>query len=337
MTAARRHRVTANLFAIPFGVSGLAQCWTTAHSAGTVPAWPADVAWTAAAALWLIVLTAYLEQLRTGTSLAAELAEPTFGPFVALATITPMLLAGALGEHARGAAQGVFVGALILTLLLGGWLSGQWIISDTTLAQWHPGYFLPTVAGGLIAAATAAKLGHRSLAELMFGYGAVCWIVLGSIILTRLFTQPRLPTALIPTIAIELAPPVVAGSGWFLINGARVDAVALGLAGYALLMALVQVRLVPLFRTVPFGPPWWSFSFSYAAAVAYAIRWLTVSHPPGQDAWIGALLAAATAAIAVVGARTVLALRAGRFLPVTTAPTGATVPRDPGPVRTPAG
>jgi len=287
-----------------------------------VPGWPADIGWVFAAGLWLTVLTAYLWQLRTRRSLATELADPTFGPFVALAAIIPMLLAGALGEHARGAGQGLFIAALVLTLLLGGWLSGQWIISSATLAQWHPGYFLPTVAGGLIAAAVAAEFGYRSLAQFMFGYGTVCWIVLGSIILARLFTQPALLTPLLPTIAIELAPPVVAGSAWFLINDNRIDAVAYGAAGYALLMALVQLRLIPLYRTVPFGPGWWSFSFSYAAAIAYAIRWLAVEDVSGLHAWVAILLAVVTATVIALAIRTVLALRAGRFLP-TPAPTSS--------------
>jgi len=61
---------------------------------------------------------------------------------------------------------------------------------------------------------------------------------------------------------------------WFRVNGGDVDPIALGLAGYALLMAIVQIRLIPLHRTVPFGPGWWAFSFPYAATAAFLLQWL---------------------------------------------------------------
>ena len=65
----------------------------------------------------------------------------------------------------------------------------------------------------------AAALGFAGLARLLFGHGATCWIILGSIILVRLFTRPALPAPLVPTSAIELAPPAFAGAAWFTING----------------------------------------------------------------------------------------------------------------------
>jgi len=314
-----RHRLTPNLFAIPFGVSGLAQCWTVAADLGTAPAWPGGVLWVLAAAVWVLVAGAWLSRLRRPADLGRELADPTTGPFVAVAVIVPMLLGAALARQLPTAGHVVFLTALVLTVLAGGWLSGEWILADTTLAQWHPGYFLPTVGGGLIAAALSEGFGHRSLARLMFGYGTVCWIVLGSIILTRLFTQPALPVGLRTTLAIEVAPPVVAGIAWFRINGGRVDPVALGLAGYALLMAMVQLRLVPLYRTLPFGPGWWAFSFPYAAAAAYSLQWLSAEHVAGERAWTWALLTLVTVAATGLAWRTVAALAGDRFLPPATA------------------
>ena len=55
-------------------------------------------------------------------------------------------------------------------------------------------------------------------------------MLLGSIIAQRLYVVPALPPPLLPTIAIELAPPVVAGNSWFAINGGRVDTPAAILA-----------------------------------------------------------------------------------------------------------
>jgi tellurite resistance protein len=184
------------------------------------------------------------------------------------------------------------------------------------------------VAGGLIGAEGSAALGHDALARLLFGYGMTCWLVLGSIILLRLFTQPALPVALIPTVSIEVAPPVVAGAAWFQINGFQPDALALGLAGYAVLMVLVQFRLIPVYRRVPFGPGWWAFSFSYAAAFAVAIRWVAVEQVPQQRGLTYALLTVVTAGMAALVLTTVRHLMRGTFLPRTgAAPAAPPEPR----------
>jgi tellurite resistance protein len=115
--------------------------------------------------------------------------------------------------------------------------------------------------------------------------------------------------------AIEVAPPAVAGSAWFAINGGRPDVVAFGLAGYTVLMVLVQLRLVPVYRTAPFGPAWWSFAFSYAAAVLLGIRWLAADHVTGQRPLTWLLLAVVTVGTGVLAVRTAVHLSRGTFLP----------------------
>jgi tellurite resistance protein len=314
LPAAAAPRVTPNVFGIPFGVCGLAQCWSVAHVTTDVPAWPAQSLWVVAAGVWVATVVAYVTDLIRGGRLGTELQDPTFAPFTAVAFIVPMLLGVALAPHARTAGVTVFAVALALTVVIGAWLTGEWIIADLRLSQWHPGYFLPTVAGGLVAAGGSAALGYRTLAVVMFGYGTVCWLVLGSVILARLFTQPALAPPLRPTIAIEVAPPVVAGNAWFALNGGRNDIVIAGLTGYAVLMILIQVRLIPVYRRVPFGPGWWAFSFSYAAASAFGIQWLAAQQPPGSTGWILALLSVITAWIGVLGAWTIRRLASRSFL-----------------------
>jgi tellurite resistance protein len=206
------------------------------------------------------------------------------------------------------------VAALLCTVLVGAWLVGQWILSDAMLIQWHPGYFLPNVAGGLLASGGAATLGYPTLAKLMFGYGAISWAVLAPIVFGRLFTERPLAAPLLPTIAIAQAPPLVAGSAWFEINHGRPDTTALLLAGYAILMLLVQLRLIPAYRQVPFGPGWWAFSFSYTSAFVLALRWLAAERVPDQQPLTYALLAGETLFIGALAVKTIAALRLGDFL-----------------------
>jgi hypothetical protein len=127
----------------------------------------------------------------------------------------------------------------------------------------------------------SAVLGFTTLSHVLFGLGATSFVLLGSIISQRLYVVPSLPPPLLPTVAIELAPPMVAGNAWFAINGGRVDTPAAILGGPALLMLLVQVRLIPMYRRATFGPGFWAFSFPFAAAVTYGVDWLAAEHVRG--------------------------------------------------------
>lgn len=313
-----RRRLVANLFGIPFGLAGLAQCWTVSAELAHTPSWPGDALWIATGAVWLVTLIAFVTNLSRTRRWREQLADATFAPFMALPFVVAMLLGQALAAHARHLGEGIFAAGLAGVLLFGGWLTSRWILTPAPLERWHPGYFLPTVAGGLLGAGGCAALGSAGPARLMFGYGAVCWLLLGSILLLRLFTVPPLPMALLPTMAIELAPPVVAGNAWFAVNGGRADALALALAGYAVLMALVQVGLAPAYVRVRFSTGTWAFAFSYAAGITVAIRWLSVEHVPDQRGLTYLLLAPITVGIAALASRTAVALARGTLLPLNT-------------------
>lgn len=92
--AGAKYRLTANLFAIPFGISGLAQAWGAAHLLSLVPTWPRDALWSLAGAVWLGLVIGCTAQLRNSRTLAGEIADQTYGPFVALAVIVLMLFGG---------------------------------------------------------------------------------------------------------------------------------------------------------------------------------------------------------------------------------------------------
>ena len=86
--------------------------------------------------------------------------------------------------------------------------------------------------------------------------------------------------------------------------------VACVLGGYAVLMALVQVRLIPIYRRLSFTPGSWSFTFAYAAAAADALIWLAITKPPAATGYAIAVIALLTAFVSWIAFRTVaLAVR----------------------------
>ena len=311
-------RVPPNLFAIALGTAGLGEAWAAARPVLGLPQAVPDAFLAASAVVWVVLVTLYLQQ--GVRRILADLRDPVLSPFTSLAVITPAIPAVALAQANLTAGRVVVSVFVVATVVLGGWLTGQWIVGEIDQTATHPGYFLPTVAGGLVTSYAAAEVQLKTVAEAMFGIGLLCWLLLGSLVLNRLFFSRALPPALMPTLAIELAPPAVAGLAWFAINGGSIDLVARVLGGYAVLMAVVQLRFLPLYRRLPFSPGFWAFTFSYAAAAGDALEWLRISAAPGRVALSIVLLVLITGLVLVIAVRTARLARGGQLLPVPPAP-----------------
>jgi tellurite resistance protein len=301
------------LFGIPFGIAGLADVWATARPVLGTSVAVADSLHIMAGAAWVLILAIYAAQ--GPRRILTDLRDPVVGAFTSLAVITPTLLSAALAPYAFDAARILVAVFLALTMLLGSWITGQWIVGPVDQDTAHPGYFLPTTASGLIAAYAGAQVNLHAVAEASFGIGILSWVIFGSLLLNRLFFRPMLPTPLVPTLAIEVAPPVVAGLAYFAIFSDRIDAFATVLAGYAVLMGLVQLRLAPLYLKLHFSPAMWTFAFSYAAAATYALLWIRIKNPPGAAAYAAVTVGLITFFIGAIAVFTVAALVRGTFVP----------------------
>ncbi len=309
--------IPPNFFAITTGLAGLASVWQLAGELYHFPGWIGDVLYVVATAVYLLLLITFaMKLILTPKVVINELTHPMLGPFYALLPISGMLLAAGLQHPAPQFALILFLVFFSAMFLLGGWMTGQWIVARLDLDAFHPGYFLPTVAGSLVGANEAAHFHLTGLGWMSFGIGVICWVVLGSIILNRLFFRASLPEKLVPTLAIEIAPPAVAGLAYFALTNGRIDTVAYILAGYAALMALVQVRLIPIYLKTPFTPGFWSFTFSYIAFVLDAMLWINAEHLAGGIVLGVVLLTAITLLIGGIVVRSLIELRQGTFLPV---------------------
>ncbi len=321
-------RIPLNLFAIPLGIAGLGGSWLAIAHDGRVPLAVADVLFAVSAVVWLVVLAAYARYVvAVPKRLVADLVDPVGGPFASLVAITPILLAAqGVYPHAAGAGRILVDIFVVLTVLLGGWFIGQWIYAPIELDAFHPGYFLPTVAGGLVASIGAAEVGEPGLAAFAFGIGAVSWLALGPVILNRLLFRPMLPAVLVPTLAIQVAPGAVGSLAWFAMHGARVDTVAAVLGGYGLLMALAQLRLLPVYLRLHFMPSTWAFTFSWAAFATAGLYWLQATRPAGYQVYEFVVIVLITALIGGIAFRTAIALWRGQLLPQPGKATSVPVP-----------
>jgi tellurite resistance protein len=321
MSGATR-RIPFNLFGVAFGLAGLAGVWLLMAHEHHAPIAVANVLLGLSAVAWVLVLGAYIRYaLADRGALRRDLLDPIGAPFASLILITPLLL-GAQGLYPHAATAGRVVVDVFIALLVifGGWITGQWIYGPLEIDQIHPGYFLPTAAGGFIAGAVAGAVGQQRLGYVVFGFGIISWLFLAAIVLTRLMTRPLPPIPLMPTLAIEVAPAAVASLGWFSLHGERIDIVLELLAGYGLLMVFAQFRLLPAYLRLPFMPGTWAFTFSWAGVATTAIHWLNDLHPTGFRAYEYVLLVAITALVAAIATRTLIALSRRQLLPPNPAP-----------------
>jgi tellurite resistance protein len=315
-------RVPLNLFGIAFGLLGLADCWLVAATFRLAPVAVGDALTGIATVVWAVTLAAYGWSVvsRPG-GVVIDFTDPVAGPFGSLIVIVPMLAAAdGLYPYATEVGRVVCDVLILVTVLVGAWFTGQWLYKPLPLASVHAGYFLPTAAGGFIAAAVAALVGQPELAKVLFGLGFVSWVVLGSIVYGRLILGPPLPPPLKPTITIEVAPAAVASFAYFAIYGDRVDFFVAIIGGYGLLMVLAQLRLVPMYLQLAFAASFWAFAFAWSAVVFASMFWLHAGQPKLWGIYCYVLLATITVLVAAIAARTVVALWRRDLLPVTPPP-----------------
>jgi tellurite resistance protein len=307
-------RIPPNFFGIALGLAGLAGLWAFAGATFGGPAVVGDALGVLAAVAWVGLTVAYLRQ--GPRQILADARDATVGPFLAAPVMGAYVLAaGVLEPYAPAAARAIVIAFLVIGLLVSGLLTGQWLTGGLEEETFGPAFFLPGIGIGFVGADAAATVGLHSIAELFFGLGVAAWVLISSVALNRMFFRPRLPPGLIPTMAIELAPAAVAGNAYFLIHPGPPDLLLFSLSGYAAVMVVAQIRLLPLYRTLSFTPGFWSFTFPAANMALFALRWLQLEHPAGGSAYAWVLVAAVTVLVAAIGVRTIVAATHRQLLP----------------------
>ncbi|MFG6401507.1 transporter [Microbacterium sp. P04] len=300
-------RIPLNTLAISLGAVGVASLWSTTTLVLDLPAMIPTLLWAAAGLTWLWLIAAHtVRGARSRDSLTSQLKHPAQGPIAAIVPVVGMLLGAELTLVWPVGGAVLALLSLAASLLFAGWILGWWHTGHLNPDAFHGAYLLPTVAAPLVASTVAAKLGLPWIAMGAFAVGIFFWVVLVTVLLSRLAFFPPLPDPLTPTLAILLAPPAVAGTAWFAMNGVREDAVSHSLLGVLILMVVLQLFLIPVYRRLTFSLGFWSFTFPVAAAAAYGVDWLALASFPGWEVAALLLSAGATALVVIIGIRSLL-------------------------------
>jgi tellurite resistance protein len=307
------NRIPLNTFAISFGLTGLAEVWSTAAiRLGASPV-VGEAIWVAAllALAWLVVAHTVAGS-RTPDTLIQQLRHPVQGPVAAIVPVVIMLMGAHLASIARVPGVAVVVIGIGAGTMYAAWTLSRWFRGNAAMLSVHGGFLIPTVALGFVGSYASAQAGMTELAIAYFGIGVFFWIAMVTIVIARHFAEAALPEALMPTLGILLAPPVVAGLSWFTINHSKIDGISLAIAGVAGLVVLVQLALVPAYASLPFTLGFWSFTFPASAAVVYIIEWLAITAPPAWQVVSWVLVAVITALTTAIAARSLRLVRLRR-------------------------
>ncbi|MCY1668220.1 SLAC1 anion channel family protein [Rhizobium sp. SL86] len=301
------------LFAVPMGLGGLALAWRDAAVVLGAPVMIGEALMAVAAIAWLVILVAHATRTFLHPSaLAGDLVHPIRSAFAGAISIGLLILSGGAIPYSTDLAAGLWLTGVSLHLVVGVWIVRSLLLSPRDAATLTPPLLIPLV-GNVLAPIFGAKLGFVTASWMLFGLGALLWLIVQPLILLRLATGPQLPARMRPTLAILLAPPAVGSIALAALTGGFGPG---PLAVYALaaLIAVVLLTLVPVFRTVPFAMSWWGYTFP---AAAFSIASLKVAHHSPMD-WHGpalwVLLVFVSGVIATVSIATLKALWNGHLL-----------------------
>jgi tellurite resistance protein len=292
-------------FGIPLGLAGLGGGWSAARSTLGSPMWPEEILFGAAGSLWLVLTAVYVFRgLRRKGTFRADLRHEVAGPFASFIPLVGILLSSHYSQYLPPWGAWLCVAFIAALAIVAAQLLAHWVTGGVSMQSIHPGYLLPVVAGSFVASIGFSSIHAHDAAMAAFGVGAFFWLVVGTVVTVRLMTGGALPPAATTGLSAYLAAPATANIAWMVSHPGPVGAVQLGLTGVLVMMALMQVMLLPEYRKLPFTQMFWVFTFPVGATTNYAIRWLATTDLPGREIYGWTILGLATAFTLVIAART---------------------------------
>jgi tellurite resistance protein len=272
-SASRIPVVPASAFGVVLGLAGLGGAWRAAHQVWAYPEAVGEALMLAAAVVWFVVLVLYgLKWMWIVHEARAEVLHPIQCCFVGLIGVSTMLVAGGALPYSRLAAEILFGVGAAWTILFAVWRIGGLWQGGRDVAATTPVLYLPTVAGSFVLATVGSALGLAVVAQIAFGAGLLGWLAIDSVLWHRFYVGPQMPPALRPTMGIQMAPPVVGLLAYLSVTTGIPDLWAHAFLGYAILMALVLLRLLPWVMQQPFSLSYWAFSFGVASLAGAPAR-----------------------------------------------------------------
>lgn len=243
----------------------------------------------------------------------AEFNHPIRLSFFPAISIGMLLLAiASMGLFPRVALYLWVAGAAVQLLFTLAILS-NWMHHETFQVQHSsPAWFIPIV-GNILVPIAGVPLGFHEVSWFYFSVGLMMWTPLLAVLLNRFFFHPMIPSKLLPTLFILIAPPALGFISWVKLHNGVVDDAARLFYYFGLFVTLLLLAQAKYFMKVSFALPWWAYTFPVAAmTIATAVMLEKV----GGTFFVmlfPMLLTVLIVLVSVISVRTVMAMLRGQI------------------------
>ena len=310
---ARIAKLPAAFFGAVMGLVGLGLAWRSAARVFGVPPLIGELILALGAAAFVLLAAFYIAKIvRAPGAVLAELMHPGQSSFFGTISISFVLLGAAALPWSGPLADLLWAIGVALQAVLILVVFRNWIVHPMQFDHIHPGWFILMV-GIVVGVPAGVALEHHELSWACLAAGTLAAVTLYPIILFRLFFHTPLPPLLRPTLFILIAPPALIFNAYYSLNGGQLDAFAHGLFFAGLFFTILVLSLPRLFLGLPFAVSWWAYTFPLDAMTSAALAYHAKIGQPASGAIAAALLALTSAIVAIVSARTGLALQRGEL------------------------
>lgn len=251
-------------FAAVMGIAGLGLGLRTWGEQGG-PAWLGEpvlmLAWLI---FFLLGMLFIFKAVRYPAETIIDLRHPIRLNYLAAISISIVLMSMVLRPHEPVPALGIFaLGAsfhLIVTILVVNFWMHH---ARFAITQVNPAWFIPSM-GNVLIPIPAVAFGFVEVAWFFFSAGILFWAVLMTIVFYRILFHEPLPTRVLPTLFILIAPPAVGFLAYVRLTD-ELDAFARVLFFIALFLTILLFTRIRGQAQIPFSLASWSYTFPLAA------------------------------------------------------------------------
>jgi tellurite resistance protein len=306
--------VSATLFGMVLGLGGLGNGWRVATRVWGLPALIGEALALTAATVWLVLLVLYaLKWVSSREEAIAELQHPVQAFFIALVPVATLIASLAVAPYLPDVAWLMLVAGVASQVAFSAWAVGELWQGGRDAEATTPALYMPTVGGCFVSAIACGTFQYPEIGLLFFGAGFLSLVVLESVVLHRLLTH-ALPVGLRATMGLHLATPAVGCVAYLAVTDGPPDRFVQMLFGYALLQALVMLRLVPWLREQTFSPAAWAYTFGVSALPLAALRFVERGQAGPMDGLALPLFISANLIIGWIAVRTVALAFTGQLV-----------------------
>lgn len=268
--------IPVSLFGSVMGLCALCFAWRRAALYWNFTELPALTIGFLAIAAFIAVGSCYaLKWIKYPKEAIAEFKNPATVCFFATLCICLLLLPGVFLSYLPLLATIMWCVGAVLMFFFAWYIFRSWVDHRQDPAQAMPFWVMPIV-GLLDLPVVGHQLnlpGIREISVIAFGIGSLSAVILITIILSRLFFQPAMPSAIQPSLLILTAPMALAFTVYHQLSG-NFDILSSVFFYFNMFLLLVLGSKISLILyACPFKVSWWSVSFPLSAITICALTY----------------------------------------------------------------